>query len=269
MGAEQSLQSLPVHCELLTESAVRQRRKRFTALADCCSVVDAPEVCAGRKTACPSQLPSYALPQCARPSPCKLREREVSEDDLKLFQGDGSPVRRYRHRRREHSEDVSCGVPQSHRSCYAATICEEGDAADEWRRCLEYGAAVSLDGEPVILSLDAVRWSLRVRGRDTIYNLAELRSCEDLPRAYGSGQADAYELVVSFADMEPLVFQFDEDEIRAAFAQVMNQLALDARLSTPPTAVGAAPGSGYVNGSDSETEESTGFRAVGAEEAAV
>lgn len=250
MGAEQSLTSLlSADCEGLAEAAKRRRRKSFPALTDCCSALDGPETHA-RRTACPNHLSSYALPRCTRSSPCDARGREISDDDPKLFPG-GSPRRQPCQRKRRDSDVVSCGMPHSSDT--------ESETADEWRRCLEHGAAVSLDGEPVILSLDS--WSLRVRGRDSLYHLAELRGCEELPRAYG-GQADAFELVVSFSDLEPLVFQFDEEEFRTAFAQVMDQLALEAKHSAPQVVVGASPGSGYFVGSDSENEESSDFRAL-------
>merc|ERR1712062_225145 len=229
MGLDQSVLAKisAQSCELLSESAVNRRgsRNKRHAIADCCSL-DPPMACL-RLKGCPEHFPEIA------PAPnfgaCSASSREPSQDDPKLFQGS------------KHVTSSSTTNSASYNSSC------EGTAIDEWRRSLELGAVVSLDGEPVILTFDPEAWCFQVRTCDTLYPLAELRGCEELPRAYGSGAADAFELVVSFADLGPLVFQFDEDDTRAAFAGVLHQLALDARLAQPPATTAPSTSSGYID----------------------
>lgn len=102
----------------------------------------------------------------------------------------------------------------------------ENNAAEWWRRSLENGVAVSLDGEPVFLTLDVELACLEVREHDQLYPLAALKTCEHLSRhPIDNVMSTEFELVVTFAEMDDLVFQFDEEEQRDSFALALTLLA--------------------------------------------
>lgn len=97
-----------------------------------------------------------------------------------------------------------------------------------WRRRLCQGAIMALDGEPVRVLLDTELGCLEVREHEALYPLAELRMCSELP--HKSHDLDtAYELTITFGELEALLFQFDEEEERAGFRAALDALAVEAR----------------------------------------
>jgi hypothetical protein len=113
--------------------------------------------------------------------------------------------------------------------------CSSGDLSVWWRRSLEIGAAVFLDGEPVYLKVDMELGCLEVREHELLYPLAELQTCEQ--RACDSS-ADAYvgsyECIATFAELDALRFQFSEAAQRDGFVSALNELAQEAQQGTLP-----------------------------------
>lgn len=98
-----------------------------------------------------------------------------------------------------------------------------------WLRRLQHGAVVALDGGPVRVALDAELGCLEIREHDLLYPLAELKTCTELRSSGQPEEGDAYDLEVSFADFDVLLFQFDDVVQRAGFAAALDTLATFAR----------------------------------------
>lgn len=108
---------------------------------------------------------------------------------------------------------------------------EGHDAGNEshmaWRRLLQVGASMSLHGEPVIIALDE-QDRLDIRQHHVVYPLLHLIGCE---QADPSTAKDGFELMITFTDLEPLVFQFDDEENMASFAATLQALGREARAA--------------------------------------
>mmetsp|Transcript_105720 Transcript_105720/g.297341 ORF Transcript_105720/g.297341 Transcript_105720/m.297341 type:complete len:225 (-) Transcript_105720:52-726(-) len=143
-------------------------------------------------------------------------------------------------------------LPHSTRS--ASGLSEDGSPSPRaWARRFREGVFVALDGERVLVTLDAELNCLEVREHEALYPLAELRTCFELP----SGSEDAgddgkpaaselvdtgestYGLLVNFADYDALLFQFDEEKQRAGFCAALNMFACEARAETPEVVAAA------------------------------
>lgn len=99
-------------------------------------------------------------------------------------------------------------------------------SAAAWKARLRVGTAVALDSEPVELFLDVDSGRLGVRQHHKLYRLSEMRVCIEMPQGDPSA---AFELAVVFANVDALVFQFDEAGQRSGFRQAIDQLAQEAR----------------------------------------
>lgn len=119
-------------------------------------------------------------------------------------------------------------------------------------RQLKAGTQISLDREPVYMELDSELGCLEVREHNQLYPLTVMTSCEVI-----DGYGDVCELAVGFdfeqAGVERLVFQFDDHDDRAGFAETLFILASQASHSDPAMA-------GYVCVNGSADVESTGPR---------
>lgn len=124
------------------------------------------------------------------------RAREANDEDPKLFLG-----------------------PEGHDG--------DNDSQVAWRRLLQVGASMSLHGEPVIIALDE-QDRLDIRQHQSVYPLLDLHGCEQLDP---STAKDGFELMVTFSNWEPLVFQFDDEENMASFAATLQALAREARAA--------------------------------------
>lgn len=103
----------------------------------------------------------------------------------------------------------------------------------EWKRKLLAGLVVSLDREPVTLAYDPDLQGLEVREHGSLHPLAVLTECRftcDSPTGPDDAGEKFYSVAVIFeGELDELVFQFDEEADRVAFALTLQVLANEAR----------------------------------------
>lgn len=129
----------------------------------------------------------------------------------------------------------------------------------DWLCLLQTGVVMSLQGEPVTVSIDADLHGLQIREHVSVYPWTDFRGCEAMQRK-AACPADVFELEVSFAGAVPLVFFFDEEDHLSSFANTLESVAHQAQSLVLPLALDCA---GYYiaddSGSDAEKMElSTG-----------
>mmetsp|Transcript_42298 Transcript_42298/g.111723 ORF Transcript_42298/g.111723 Transcript_42298/m.111723 type:complete len:223 (-) Transcript_42298:18-686(-) len=168
-------------------------------------------------------------------------------------------------------QSAPCAVASNY--CYQrATGCHDSigvpfDAdcsrvSKEWLCLLQTGVVMSLQGEPVTVSIDADLHGLQIREHVSVYPWTDFRGSETMQRK-AACPADAFELEVSFAGAVPLVFFFDEEDHLSSFANTLESVAHQAQSQVLPLALDCA---GYYIADDSDSDAEKMELSTGREE---
>eukprot|EP00747_Dinoflagellata_sp_TGD_P181763 gnl/TRDRNA2_/TRDRNA2_35705_c0_seq1.p1 gnl/TRDRNA2_/TRDRNA2_35705_c0~~gnl/TRDRNA2_/TRDRNA2_35705_c0_seq1.p1 ORF type:complete len:370 (+),score=47.83 gnl/TRDRNA2_/TRDRNA2_35705_c0_seq1:69-1112(+) len=240
MGAEES--TLPGTCQLVAETPdtrdARSKKKdhrRNWITTECCAMQDIHIPITNHHREIGPGLPDGKV------------VFEGSEGRRGIFQRNGAdplnsnaefPIVSHKHDSRPNCISAGqCQMWYSERASNSRAASRDsaadiaGDGSVRWERKLAAGAAVSLDREPVLLTLDRELHCLEVREHETLFPLAELKMCRMVQRGPGDSD-DEFELLVQFAEFDPLVFQFDEANDREGFSRALERLAAEARKGT-------------------------------------